>query len=173
MTMGTELGKNIDVFHQFVPSDIAAAAKTGARINMKNYQKVTFVGYFGAGHAAEPPTITLQEHTLYTGGTSTNLVVIDEFYTKSEASIDGDEAWVKVTQTAAATITDATWDDALEVLCCFTVDADALSDGYEFLSCNVADVGAGGTAKYSAMLAIGTELRVSRTPANLPQPNAA
>ncbi len=169
MTLGTELGKTFDILSQIVPVDLADGANTGHRIDMKNYDKVTFVYYTGIGTAAEAPTITLQEHTANTGGTSTNLVKIDEWYIKSEATLDGDETWTKTTQTAAATATDATWDDVVQVLMCFTIDADMLSDGYEWISCNIADTG---TAHLGCMLAIATGLRVQRTPANLPQPNA-
>ncbi|KKL23022.1 hypothetical protein LCGC14_2429620, partial [marine sediment metagenome] len=35
--------------------------------------------------------MTLQEHTALTGGTSTNLVVIDTYFQKEEATLDGDE----------------------------------------------------------------------------------
>lgn len=165
----TEIGKSIDILHQITPVDLATAANTGARINMENYGKMTFVGYFATGTAAEAPTMTLQEHTAKTGGTSADLAVIDTYYQKEEATLDGDEAWTAVTQTAAATVTDADWDDANEVLVAFTVDADELSDGYEWLSVNIADTG---TAQVGTVFAIATELRVGRKPANLPQPNA-
>ena len=167
--MGTEIGKTFDILSQIVPVDLATAANTGHRINMENYGKMTFVLALATGTAAQAPTVTLQEHTANTGGTSTNLVAIDEYYTKSEATLDGDETWTKVTQTAAATMTDATWDDALQVIAAFTIDADELSDGYEWLSVNIADPG---TAHIGTVLAIGSELRVQRTPGNLPQPNA-
>lgn len=166
----TEIGKTIDVLCGFTPVNMATAANTGARINMENYQKVTFIGYFATGGAGEAPTMTLQEHTAASAGTSADLAVIDTYYTKSEATLDGDEAWTEVTQTAAATVTNATWDDALEALVVFTVDADELSDGYDWVSVNVADVGS--TAKVGTVLAVATELRVQRTPQNLPQPNA-
>lgn len=163
------LGRAFDVFTQIIPVDLADGANTGHRIHLENYDSVAFVYYTGIGTAAEAPTITLQEHTALTGGTSTNLVVIDEYYTKTEAVLDGDEGWEKVTQTAAATITDADFDDALQVLLVFEVDADQLSDGYGWVSCNIADPG---TAHLGCMLAIGYNLRSQRTPANLPQPNA-
>lgn len=163
------LGRVFDVCTQIIPVDLGTAANTGHRIDMKNYDSVAFVAMFAVGTAGEAPTITLQEHTALTGGTSTDLVVIDTFYSKVEATLDGDEAWTKVTQTAAATITDATWDDAGQELVVFEVHADQLSDGYDWLSCNIADTG---TAQLGTMLAIPFNLRVQRTPANLPQPNA-
>ncbi len=163
------LGRTFDVLSQIVPVDLADGANTGHRIDMKNYGSLAFVYYTAIGTAAEAPTITLQEHTAATGGTSTNLVNIDEWHEKTEATLDGDETWTKVTQTAAATATDATWDDAKQVLMVFEVHADELSDGYEWLSVNIADTG---TAHLGCVLVIGHNLRVQRTAGNLPQPNA-
>ncbi len=172
MTAIYGLGADFDILHGITPINLGAGNNTGARINMMNYAAVTFVGYFAVGAAAEPPTMTLQEHTALTGGTSTNLVVIDEYWQKEELALDGDEQWEKVTQTAAATVTDATWDDANEVLVAFTVNASQLSDTYTHLSVNVADIGGAITEKPGMVLAIGYGLRVQRTPANLVQPNA-
>ncbi len=169
MTAILGLGAGFDVLHQITPVDLATGANTGARINMQNYEGVAFVGYINAGTAAQAVTFTLQEHTALTGGTSTNLVVIDEYWQKEETTLDGDEAWTKVTQTAAATVTDADWDDANEVLVVFQVGADQLSDGNTHVSVNVADPG---TAHVGTVFAIGYGLRVQRTPANLVQPNA-
>ncbi len=164
------LGRVFDVFHCVTPVDLAAGASTGARIHLKNYDSVAFVFYKATGGAAEAPTLTLQEHTANTGGTSTNLAVIDTYYQKEEATLDGDETWTKVTQTAAATVTDADWDDANEVMVVFEVHADQLSSGYEWVSVNIDDPGT--TAQVAGLLAIGYNLRQQRTPANLPQPNA-
>jgi hypothetical protein len=92
-----------------------------------------------------------------------------EYFQKEEATLDGDEAWTRVTQTAASTVTDADWDDANEVLVAFSVSADELSDGYEWVSVDVADPG---TAHVGCVFAVASSLRVQRAPANLPQPNA-
>ena len=168
----TAIGKDIDILCGFTPVLMGAGANTGARIDLKNYGAVTFVGYFAVGAAAEPPIMTLQEHTAKTGGTSANLVIIDEYFTKVEATLDGDEAWTRVTQTAAATVTDATWDDANEAMAAFTVNADQLTSGYDWVSVNVADIGGAVTEKPGCVFAVATDLRVQRAPANLPQPNA-
>ena len=162
------LGASFDIGSQIVPVDLGTAANTGHRIHMENYGGVTFVGYLATGTAAQAPTFTLQEHTAATGGTSTNLVIIDEFWSKVEATLDGDETWTRVTQTAAATVTDATWDDANQVLVAFDVRAEQLSDTYEWVSVNVADPG---TAHIGAVFAIMFDLKVQRAPQNLIQPN--
>jgi len=169
MSVPNGLGHTFDVLSCIVPIDLATGANTGHRIHMKNYDKLAFVAAFNNGTAGEAPTITLQEHTAKTGGTSTNLVEIDTYWKKEEAQLDGDETWTKVTQTAAATITDADWDDANEAIVVFEVGADQLSSGYEWLSVNIADTG---TAQVGTVFAIGHGLRQQRTPANLPQPNA-
>ena len=140
-TSNLGLGADFDIGSQIGPVDLATGANTGHRIHLMNYGAVTFVGYLATGTAAEAPTFTLQEHTAATAGTSTNLVVIDEYFTKVEATLDGDETWTRVTQTAAATVTDATWDDANEVLVAFKVRAEQLSDTYEWVSVNIADPG--------------------------------
>lgn len=169
MTAIKGLGNEFDVLHQITPVDLATAANTGARINMEKYGRVTFVGYLATGTAAEAPTFTLNEHTANTGGTSAALATITEYYQKEEATLDGDEAWTRVTQTAASTVTDADWDDANEVLVAFSVGADELSTGYTHVNVTVADTG---TAHVGCVFAIGSSLPVQRAAANLPEPNA-
>lgn len=163
------LGADFDIGSQIVPVDLADGANTGHRIHLMNYGAVTFVGYLATGTAAEVPTFTLQEHDALTGGTSANLVVIDEYWQKEEATLDGDETWTRVAQTAAATVTDADWDDANEVLVVFKVRAEQLSDGFEWVSVNVADTG---TAHLGCVFAIMHDLKVQRSAQNLVQPNA-
>ena len=163
------LGNTFDVLCGFTPVDMGTAANTGARVHMENYEGLCFVGYIATGTAAEAPTFTLEEHTALTGGTSADLAVIAEYWQKEEATLDGDEAWVRVAQTAAATVTDADWDDANEVMVAFQVRADQLTDGYRWASVSVADTG---TAHIGTVFAVGYGLRVQRTPANLAQPNA-
>jgi hypothetical protein len=163
------LGAGFDIGSVVVPIDFGAGASTGHRIHLENYGAVCFVGYLNNGTAAENPTFTLQEHDAATAGTSQNLAVIDEYYKKEEAILDGDETWTRVAQAAAATVTDATWDDANEVVVAFEVRAEQLSDGFEWVSVNVDDPG---IAHVGAVLAIMYDLKVQRAPQNLPQPNA-
>ena len=162
-------GVDFDIGSQIVPVDLATAANTGHRIHLENYGGVSFVGYLATGTAGQAPTFTLQEHTAATGGTSTNLVIIDEYWQKEEATLDGDETWTRVTQTAAATVTDADWDDANQVLVTFKVRAEQLSDTYEWVSVNVADTG---SAHLGCVFAIMYDLKSQRALQNLAQPNA-
>lgn len=164
------LGRTFDVCHGFVPVNMATAANPGARVHMRNYRHLAVVFYKGVGGAAEAPTLTLQEHSAASGGTSQNLAVITEYFVKVEATLDGDETWSRVTQNAAATVTNADWDDANQVLVVFEVPASSLSDGFEWLSVNVADVGT--TAQLGALLYIPHGIRYQVRPDLMPQPNA-
>lgn len=163
------LGRTFDVCSGIVAVNLGTAANTGHRLHMRNYETVAIVACFNNGTAAEAPTITLQEHNANTSGTSANLAVISEYYKKEEASLDGDETWTRVTQTAAATITNADWDDANQVLVVFEVEAASLSAGYEWLSVNIADTG---TAQVGCVLYIPHGLKIQARPDSLAQPNA-
>jgi len=164
-----KLGADFDIGTSIIPVDLADGANTGHRLNLKNYGGVAIVAYIAVGTAAEAPTITLQEHTAATAGTSQNLVEIATYHEKTELALDGDEAWSTTTQTAAATLTDATWDDAGQSLIVFEVDAEQLSDGYAWISVNIADTG---TAHLGCVFYVMYDLAVQRAPANLVQPNA-
>lgn len=163
------LGAGFDVLSVIVPVDLATGANTGHRIHMENYGAVAFCGYLATGTAAQAPTFTLQEHNAATAGTSQDLDVVAKYYQKEEATLDGDETWTEVTQTADAAVTDADWDDANEVLVVFEVRAEELSDNFEWVSVDVADPG---TAHIGCVFAVGFDLKVQRAPQNLPNPNA-
>lgn len=163
------LGTDFDIGSAFAPVDLGTAGATGHRVHMRNYGGVAFVGYLAAGTAAQNPTFDVQEHNAATGGTSQDLDVVTTYYVKAEATLDGDETWSKVTQTAASEVTDATWDDANQVLAVIQVDAKELSDGFEWLSVNASDPG---TAHVGAGLYVMYDLHVQRAPEALVNPNA-
>ncbi len=163
------LGFGFDIGSVIVPIDLQDGTNTGHRIHMQNYGAITFVAYIGIGTAAQAPTFDLQEANALTGGTSQDLDIVDEYWQKEEAVLDGDETWARVTQTAASEVTDADWDDANQVLVAFTVRAEQLSDTYEWVSVNVAQPG---TAHIGCVFAIMHDLKVMRAPQNLVQPNA-
>lgn len=167
------LGRTFDLGHVIAPvADLAAGANTGARVHMRNYDAIGFVIYKAAASAGtDTVTLTLQEHTAATAGTSANLAAITEWYVKSEATLDGDEAWTRVTQAAAATLalTGATY-AATQVMAAFEVNSQALSAGYEWLSVNIADPGAGGTIP-GCVFAVMGGLKIQRRPDLLRQPN--
>ena len=164
-----KLGQDFDIGTAVIPVDLADGANTGHRLHLKNYGGVCITTYIAVGTANEAPTITVQEHNAATGGTSANLVVIDTYHEKTELALDGDEQWATSTQTAAATLTDATWDDAGQSLITFEVEADQLSDDFEWISVNIADTGA---AHLGCVFYVMYDLAEQRAPASLVEPNA-
>lgn len=157
-------------------ADIAAGANTGKRIHMRNYQTLGVLFFKNAASAGtDTVTLTLQEHNANTGGTSQNLAAITDWYYKSTAAaLAGTEAWTEVTQAAAATLALANTGGvpaANQAMVCFEVEADALSAGFEWLSVNIADPGAGGTI-LGGLFYVLSGLKVMRRPDRLAQPNA-
>jgi hypothetical protein len=168
------LGKDFDICSAVVPvADLAAGAQTGHRVHMRNYGGIAIVGYFGAVSAGTDTFVPdIQEHNAATGGTTQDLDVVTEWFHKSEAALDGDETWTRVTQSAGSEIslTGATY-AALQMILVAQVDASSLSDGFEWISVAMADPGTGGT-RAGGFLYIPYGLKVQRTPQNLKQPNA-
>ncbi len=155
-------------------ADLAAGANTGKRIHMRNYDTL---GVLFAKNAASAGTddviLTLQEHNANTAGTSQNLAAITDVYRKSVASpLLGTETWAEHTQAAAATFTiaGATY-AAHQGYWLFEIESGALSAGFEWLSVNIADPGAGGTI-LGGVTYIPTGLKIMRRPDLLAQPNA-
>lgn len=162
------LGRLFDISAGVAPADFGSAAATGNRVSLANCDAVTVVVFKEPGTDTEPLVVTLQEHTVASSGTPQALAKITEVYKKTEATLDGDEAWVKVTQAAGSTFTEAATDDTLQAIYAFTVSADSLSDGYKYISVNVADPGTAGTT--GAVLYLLHDLKVKRAPANMPLP---
>lgn len=134
------LGPDYDISVGVSPVDLATA-QTGKRINMANVKSVDIVFAKGAGTAADDPTVTLRHHTASSGGTSADLAVITEYYLKQETTLDGDETWTKVEQSAAATIVGDGTSAESEQLVVVNVRADQMPAASNWLSLDVADVG--------------------------------
>ncbi|MGV9756931.1 hypothetical protein ACWDUC_14085 [Streptomyces tricolor] len=162
------LGRLIDVCIGAAPVDLSTAAVTGKRVSLKGCGGLTIVVFKGAGTAGDDPTLTLKQHTASSGGTTSNLAVIDHYYLKSATTLAGTEAWSKVTQTAAATIADpggaGTSAESQQIIV-IEVDAAQLADGYTHVSLDVADVGT--NAQLGAILYLRRDLLVERAPAAL------
>lgn len=142
------LGSDFDVSLGVAPADLATAASTGNRVFMGGVSSVLVLFVGAAGAAAEPPVLTLRSHTALTGGTSGDMATITEYWTKNEATLDGDEQWVRSTQSAAATVTGTA---QVQQLIAFQVKPEQLASGRKYISVNVADVGIGaqpGTVLY-------------------------
>ena len=169
------LGRIFDIGTAFAPVDLNTAGATGKRLSMAVGTGVTFVCNIGvAGGGAEDLVFTVQQHTAYTGGTSSNLATasvatstgITAYWLKAEATLDNDESWVETTQADGATITiaGATYATQQAILA-FYVANDQLGDGYTHVSVNVADPGS--NARLAGGLYIVHDLYAQRRPANL------
>ncbi len=165
------LGRVFDLGSVIGPiADLAAGANTGHRIHLKHATAITFVAYLGAVSAGTDTfVLDTQQHTASSSGTSGDLDVVTRWHYKGEATLDGDETWTLVTQAAASEIslTGATF-AAQQMIVAWTIDAAQLSDGYEWVSVDIADPGTGGT-RAGCVLGILHDLNVQRTPANLAQ----
>lgn len=159
------LGRLFDLGVEIAPYDTNASAGTGLRISMRNARNCLFVYLKGAGTGTDVTTLTLQEHNASTGGTSQNLAKIDTVYAKTATTLLGSEAWVKTTQVAAATYVN-TGDATKQAIYAIHVRADAMSDGFGWLSLSAGDTGAAG-AQFGTILAILGDLEVKRAPVNL------
>jgi hypothetical protein len=149
------LGNLYDIAPQWIPhADLAAGAQTGLRIHLNKHESVTFVVFMGAASAGTDTFVPdVLQHTASTSGVTTDLDVITEWYIKYEASLDNDETWTRVTQSAASEIslTGATYGGTIQLLLVFEVDAAQLSDGNEWVSIDMADAGTGGTRPGAAI----------------------
>lgn len=168
------LGRLFDIATCWSPVDLDTAnGATGKRIALSGANAVTFVVHAAAG-ATTDAVLNVRQHTAYTSGTSNDLDTaavassrgVTSFYVKSEATLDNDEAWVKVTQSEASQIslTGATYGDK-EYIVVIEVDASQLGTGYTHVSLDVAATLS--AAKLSGALAYLHELRYQRKPAKL------
>ena len=161
------LGRLFDISTAFVPTDAVAGAITGKRVSLKHAGGCTIV-IQTTGGSTDITDVDLQQHTAATGGTTADLDIIDHYYYKSETTLDGDETWTRGTQSAASEITNV-GAASEELLLVIEVDARSLSDGYDYISIDVPDLGTNGT-RYCSGLYILRDLAVQRTPANLVAP---
>lgn len=171
------LGRHNDIGIGWAPVDLDTAnGATGKRCSLQGAAGITFYVLVGvAASGTDDLVLDVQQHTAYTGGTSGDLDVVTEYYIKSEATLDNDESWVRVTQSAASEVTlaGATY-AATQQLVAIHVDATQLSDGYTHVSLNAAITTS--AARLSACWYELHDLRAKRQPAllgNLLNPGAA
>ena len=161
------LGRVCDFSCGIAPVDSQTANMTGMRMSMQNCGGVMIVVFKAAGIAADDPTLTLYEHTAYTGGTSTVLTAITNYALKQETALDGDEIWVETAQTKASTLVgNATSAETQEIIV-IDVRSEQLTAGYTHISAYIADTGAGGTQPLSVMY-VPYDLKMQRRPNNMP-----
>lgn len=160
------LGRLFDINAVFTPVDLNTAGATGLETSLVNAEGATFVLYLGAAASGtDALTITLRENGA--GVSEQDLDVVTEYWIKKEATLDGDETWAKVTQTAGD-ITIAAGDRDKEAIVVFEVEAAQLSDGYTNVTVDVADDLA--VARLGAGLVLLRDLSVQRAPENLAAP---
>lgn len=188
--MGIEaegLGFLYDVGIAFAPVDIDTAnGFTGKRISMMPGRGVTFFFIGGVG-GAEDLVFDFQQHTAYTGGTTKDLDAdttatgvagstgIDHYWIKAETALDGDEAWVKVTQTASSevTVVGATYGTQQKIVA-VEVYPGMLADGYTHVSATASITTS--TSQLATGIYVVHNLRYPRRPDrlfNLLRPGAA
>lgn len=118
-------------------------------VSLKDAEAVTFVMYKSGGDTA-----TITEATAAAGTSAQVLAKITDVYTSD--GVGG--VWTKVTQAAGSAYVAAA--DCVA----FTVSAEQLSDGFKYIKCASTSTG--------VVYAITHDLKVQRTPANLPALNA-
>jgi hypothetical protein len=150
------------------PPAATNGAVTGKRIHLRNCGGVTFVLVAGVATGGDDLQIDLQQHTASSSGTTADLDVITDYWIKSATAIDNSETWTHYTQAAASEIAVAASEttDVEQNILVFEVEAASLSDGYEWVSVNVPDLGTGD--KTLSVLAFPRDLNVQRAPHNLP-----
>lgn len=168
------LGRLFDIGLCCAPVDWDTAdAFTGKRIYMGNAAHLTFVAVAGVG-GANNIVFDVQQHTASVSGTSADLDAvgvagssgITYWYTKTETALDNDEPWVKTTQSVASEVTFPSADGAKQKILVIEIDAAQLADGYNWVSVDMSMTSS--TSQLGAALYFLTDLKVQRTPANMP-----
>lgn len=163
------LGRLFDVASVISPVDLSGGAQTGQRVRLRDGSGVAFIYYSDVGTAGEDVDLDVQEHNASTSGTSQDLDVVTKFFKKQDTSnntLSNDETWTEVTQTAASEVDLGAEEGENEMIAVVEVQANQLSDGFEWVSVNTTD--SGGTAgKLGCVLAVTYDLTVQRKPDNL------
>lgn len=160
------LGKTFDIACVAAVQDLDAGNVTGNRVLLRHAGVCSFVVFADASSDGADLNVDLQEHNAASGGTSQDLDIITNWYKKDETTLDGDETWTKTTQSAASEIAAVGGSAEVENLWVIEVRAEQLSDGFDWVSLNIADVTT--AAKYGGVLAILSDLHIQRAPENMP-----
>lgn len=174
------LGRLYDVGLGVAPVDMNSGnGATGKRHSMMVSESVDVLVILGAAASGtDDVVIDVQQHTAYVSGTSADLdatgvstsIGISEYFIKSETLLDNDEAWARVTQTAASeiTLTGATY-AARECIVGFNVRASMLGTGYTHISVDLSY--ATNAVRNAAVLYLPVGLRAGARPDRLTYPN--
>jgi len=164
----SQLLENAQAISIIEPIDLTAGANSGDWVSMANYHRCLFLIAKGAGGTAgQDPTITLQEATAAAGTGAQNLVKIDSVYSKQAAtSLAAVGQFTVVSQTSSATYTDAALAEEAGLIGIEVLDTD-LSDGFDFVTVNIADPGAT-NSQLGAVIAILYEPRYGARGSSMP-----
>ena len=171
-TAAHALGRLFDITSVISVVDGSNGDVTANRVRLNNADGICFVAFFDAGTAGDDLAFDLQEHNASSGGTSQDLDIITVSYLKTETTLDGDETWSKITQSAASEVVDpgaAGTTAEQENIWVVEVGADQLSDGFDWVSLNLTDFGSAST-KFGGVLGILYDLADQRAPENLAAP---
>lgn len=161
------LGASFNIGTVTVPTDAVAGAITGGRTRLRDAEICSFL-VVATGASTDITDVTLREANALTGGTIQDLAIITSYFYKTATTLDGSEVWSKGTQSAAATITNVgAASQQLELI--IEVKADQLSDGFQYVSLDVPDLGTNGT-RHISIIPILTGLKVQRYPTSLLAP---
>lgn len=168
VTKARALGKDFDIGVAIPVRDLDGTSQgTGKNIFMGDCEGVTFVVFKGLS-VTDDLNLDLQEIDAV-AGTPRDLDIITDYFIKEKTTtMDGTEVWSKVTQAASSEIAAISGSAEKEMILAFEVRADQLSDGYEYVTVNIPDLGSAG-AQWGGVLAIKWGLKVQRAPENLPK----
>ena len=135
------------------PVDLNDGANTGLRVDMSKARRVTFICILAAGTTPNAHLFTLYQHTVTTAGTPLVLAVDNPYYHKLDTATE----FTKVVPGAAASAynLDSIFADAKGIVV-FEVLAEQLTDGYKWVSIDIADTGG---AQLGTVLAIAHDVK--------------
>ena len=141
----------------FVPV-VSGSATDGDWVSFKNYNRCTVIYYGAVGTGGDDPTLTFVQALTVAGGSPKALAVVDTIHIKANADLETIGVNTLVTQTAAATYSDATHAELQKI---YQIDVTAeqldVAGGFDCMRVTVADVGT--TDQLTAMLYIMSEPR--------------
>ena len=142
MNLNAALPEQMNIAAGFVPIDMGAGANTGDWVSLANYAKLCIVLFKAVGTAGQDPTLTVLQAT-DNAGAGSKALTFTNIWTKQDTLLSSVGTWTMVEQAAANTYTDAT---SAEDQAIWAVDINAdqldLANGFDHVSCSVADIGA-------------------------------
>lgn len=169
-TKARALGALFDIAPVIAPADLCGGASTGKAVSLRNAEGCTFVVFCAAGTGVTDDLAVDVQQIADATGVGKDLDIVTTYYTKSAATLSGDEVWVETTQTPATSeIAAIAGTQELDIILVVEVRADQMDDGYSSVSLNIPDLGAA-DAKYGGVVAILWGLDYQRAPDHLPAP---